>query len=92
MIKLKKGWKPGVYTNRICGEGEAAVSAMILDLLSLDSLPSIVCFSKPSNMQYLQVVDFHKKCQSMFHSLSQIRITCNTSSSPSLRYGKSCCK
>lgn len=36
----EKGLKPGIYTNRICGEGEVAVSAITLDALSFDSLPS----------------------------------------------------
>lgn len=34
-LKLKRSWKPGIYTNRICGEGEVAASAMILVALSL---------------------------------------------------------
>lgn len=35
--QTEKRLKAGIYTNRICGEGEVAVSAIILDALSLDS-------------------------------------------------------
>lgn len=77
-LKLKRGWRLGIYTNRICGEGEVAVSAVILVALSLDSLPSSV-FSKPNNMQYchLQVVDLNKKIKVKYfyiHSFSLIKI------------------
>lgn len=80
--QTEKGLKSGIYTHRICGESEIAVSAIILDALSLDILPSPVFFSKPSNTQYcnLQVVDFSKnikvKCFSIpFFSL--VKITAN---------------
>lgn len=81
--QTEKGLKSGIYTHRICGESEVAVSAIILDALSFDILPSPVFFSKPSNTQYcnLQVVDFSKnikvKCFSIpFFSL--VKITANT--------------
>lgn len=65
-----------MYTNRICGEGEVAVSAMILVALSLDSLPPSVVFSKPSNMQYchLQVVDFNKKIKGKYFSIQSFSL------------------
>lgn len=82
-LEPKRCWKPGIYANRICGEDEVAVSAMILVALSVDSLPSSVFFSKPNNLQYchLQVVDFSKKKKVKYfsiHSFSLIKITSNT--------------
>lgn len=76
-----------MYTNRICGEGEVAASAMILVALSLDSLPPSVVFSKPSNMQYchLQVVDFNKKIKGKYfsiHSFSLIKINLQKKPTP----------
>lgn len=78
-----KGLKPGIYTNRICGKGEVAVSAIILDALSLDSLPSSVFFSKQNNTQNcnLQVVGFNKNVKVKFFSIpffSLVKMTSNT--------------
>lgn len=69
--QIEKGLKPGIYTHGICGESEVPVSAIILDALSLDSLPSPVFFSKPSNTKYcnLQVVGFTKNIKVLIHSL-----------------------
>lgn len=49
-LRLKSGWKPEICTNRTYGEGEVAVSTIILFVLPLDSQHSSVFLSKPNNM------------------------------------------